>query len=175
MYWLQVKFCCLMNVCMALFWYPEICVSNGDGQPGARAVRFCISIDVWGSRDTQTGRAQHPEAYPKLSLGEGAGRDSAYGRFALGQRWGLKCFPLECSHVSVKSLQLCPILRDPMDCSPPGSSVHRILQAGTLEWLAMPSSKEYSLPRDWTHVFCGSCTAGEYFNCWATREDQESS
>ena len=35
---------------------------------------------------------------------------------------------------AAKSLQLCPTLRDPMDCSPPGSSVHGILQARVLEW-----------------------------------------
>ena len=39
-----------------------------------------------------------------------------------------------------KSLQSCPTLCDPMDCSPPGSSVHRILQARILEWIAMPST-----------------------------------
>ena len=39
------------------------------------------------------------------------------------------------------SLQSCPTLCDPMDCSPPGSSVHGILQAGILEWIAMPSRK----------------------------------
>ena len=42
-----------------------------------------------------------------------------------------------------------------MDCSPPGSSVHGILQARVLEWVAMPSSGGSSRPRDWT---CGSCT-----------------
>ena len=41
-----------------------------------------------------------------------------------------------------KSLKLCPILCDPMDHSPPGSSVHGILQARILEWVAMPSSKK---------------------------------
>ena len=35
--------------------------------------------------------------------------------------------------------QLCPILCDPMGCSPPGSSVHGILQARILEWVAMSS------------------------------------
>ena len=37
--------------------------------------------------------------------------------------------------------QSCPTLCDPMDCSPPGSSVHGILQARILEWLATPSSR----------------------------------
>ena len=40
--------------------------------------------------------------------------------------------------VHAKSLQSCPTLCDPLDCSPPGSSVHGILQARILEWVAMP-------------------------------------
>ena len=59
------------------------------------------------------------------------------------------------------SLQSCPTLCDPMDCSPPGSSVHGILQARILEWVAMPSSRGYSRPRDRTRVSWGSCTAGD--------------
>ena len=54
--------------------------------------------------------------------------------------------------VHAKSLQLCPTLRDPMDCSPPSSSVQGILQARILEGVAMPSSKASFQPRDWTYV-----------------------
>ena len=54
-----------------------------------------------------------------------------------------------------------------MDCSPSGSSVHGILQARRLEWVAMPSSRGSSYPRDWTHV---SCIAGRFFMVWASRE-----
>ena len=43
--------------------------------------------------------------------------------------------------VCAKLLQSCPTLCEPMDCSPPGSSVHEILQARILEWVAMPSSR----------------------------------
>ena len=43
---------------------------------------------------------------------------------------------------AAKSLQSCPTLCDPMDCSLPGFSVPRILQARTLEWAAMPSSRD---------------------------------
>ena len=43
--------------------------------------------------------------------------------------------------VHAKSLQSCPTLCDPMDHSPPGSSVQRIRQARILEWVAMPSSR----------------------------------
>ena len=55
-------------------------------------------------------------------------------------------------HVHAKSLQSCPILCDPTDCSPLGSSVHGILQARVLEWVTMPSSRGSSLPRDRTCV-----------------------
>ena len=48
--------------------------------------------------------------------------------------------------------QSCLTLCDPMDCSPPGSSVHEILQARILEWVAMPSSRGSSQPRDRTQV-----------------------
>ena len=41
--------------------------------------------------------------------------------------------------------QSCLTLCDPMDCSPPGSSVYGILQARILEWVAMPSSRIYTL------------------------------
>ena len=56
--------------------------------------------------------------------------------------------------------QSCLTLCNPMDCSPPGSSVHGILQARILEWVAMSFSRGSSWPRDQTQV---SCTAGRFF------------
>ena len=56
--------------------------------------------------------------------------------------------------MNAKSLQPRLTLCDPTDCSPPGSSVHGILQVRTLEWVAMLSSRGPSLPRDRTHVSC---------------------
>ena len=55
-----------------------------------------------------------------------------------------------------ESVSLC----NPMECSPPGSSVHGILQARILEWVAMPSFRGSSRPRDQTQV---SCVAGKFF------------
>ena len=49
-------------------------------------------------------------------------------------------------------------LCDPMDCSLPGSSVHGILQARILEWVAISFSRGPSRPRDWTRVSYVSCT-----------------
>ena len=57
--------------------------------------------------------------------------------------------------------QLCPILWDPMDCRPLGSSVHGTLQARILEWVAIHFSRGSSQPRDWTHI------AGRFFTTWA--------
>ena len=57
-------------------------------------------------------------------------------------------------------------LCDPLDCSPPGFSVHGILQARILEWVAIPFSKGSSPPRDQTQV---SGIAGRFFTIWATR------
>ena len=56
---------------------------------------------------------------------------------------------------------------DPMDCSPPVSSVHGILQARILEWVAISFSTGSSRPKDWTWV---SCTVGRFFTDWTTRE-----
>ena len=65
------------------------------------------------------------------------------------------------------SFQLCPILCDPMDCRPPGSSVHGILQARILEWVAIPFSRGYSQPRDQTRI---ACIGGWILYWWATWE-----
>ena len=73
-----------------------------------------------------------------------------------------------CMHA--KSLQLCPTLGDPMDCSLPGSSVHGILQARILEWVAVPSSMGSSQPRDQTHVSGVSSLAGGFFTTGTTRK-----
>ena len=67
-----------------------------------------------------------------------------------------------CMHA--KFLQSCPTLWDPMDCSPPGSSVLGILHARLLEWVAMLSSRVYSRPRGRTHVSCISSIAEGLFN-----------
>ena len=63
--------------------------------------------------------------------------------------------------------QSCRTLCDPMDWSLSGSSIHGILQARILEWVAVSFSRGYSWPRDRTQL---SHIAGTHFNLWATRE-----
>ena len=69
--------------------------------------------------------------------------------------------------VCAKSLQLCLTLCYPTDCSPPGSSVHGILQARILEWVAVPSSRGSSGPRDLT-LMSLCALAGRFFTSSAT-------
>ena len=86
--------------------------------------------------------------------------------FALGsQSIGVSTSILPISVVLVALL--CPILCKPMDCSPLGSSVHGILQAKILEWVAIPFTSNSSQPGDWTQVFC---IASRFFTIWATRK-----
>ena len=54
-----------------------------------------------------------------------------------------------------------------MDCIPPGSSVHEILQVRILEWVVIPFSRGSSRPRDQIYV---SCIAGRFLTVWATWE-----
>ena len=61
---------------------------------------------------------------------------------------------------SAQPLQSCPTLCDPMDWSPPGSSVHGILQERLLEWAAIPFSRRSSPPSVWTRL---SYIAGRFF------------
>ena len=82
-----------------------------------------------------------------------------YSSFALGFSMSLV--------VVVKVAQLCLTLCNPMDCSLPSSSVHGILQARILEWLAIPFSRGFSQPRNQIQV---SHIAGGFFTDWATRE-----
>ena len=69
--------------------------------------------------------------------------------------------------VKVLVTQSCLIFCDPTNCSPPGSSVHGILQARILEWVAICFSRGSSQSRDQTQV---SCIAGRLFTIWATME-----
>ena len=79
------------------------------------------------------------------------------------------CHPAYLTYIRSESevAQSCPTLFDPTDCSLPGSSLHGILQARVLEWVAISFSRGSSRHRDWTLV---SRIPGRRFNLWATRE-----
>ena len=68
---------------------------------------------------------------------------------------------------SWKSLSCAWLFVTPWTVVPPGSSVHGILQAGILEWVAISFSRGFSRPRGWTQV---SRIAGRLVTNWATRE-----
>ena len=71
----------------------------------------------------------------------------------------------------MRAQRLSPVwLCDPMDCGPPGSSVHGILQARRLEWAAISSSKGSSWPRDQTWI---SCIAGRFWAVWEAETERE--
>ena len=69
-----------------------------------------------------------------------------------------------------KSFQLCPALCNPMNCSPPGSSVRGILWARMLEWVAMLSSRGIFQHRDRTESLVSPALAGGFFTTSATWE-----
>ena len=68
--------------------------------------------------------------------------------------------------------QSCPTLCDPMDCSPPGSSVHGLFQARILGWLVICSFRGSSQPRARTHISCISCVGKWILYHCATWEAQ---
>ena len=78
----------------------------------------------------------------------------------LTRNWFLEKKEKKESEVTQPCLTLC----SSMDCSPPGSSVHGILQARILEWVAIPFPTQ-----SWTQV---SCIAGRFFTVWATSESE---
>ena len=73
--------------------------------------------------------------------------------------------------------QSCLTVCNPIDCSQPGSPIHGILQARTLEWVATSSSRRSSIPRDQAQISCISCTGGEFLTTeqpgspWVARGD----
>ena len=76
-----------------------------------------------------------------------------------------------------KSLQSCPTLCDAMNCNPPGSSVHGILQTRKLKWLAVLSSRGSSWPRDQTYISYSPALEGWFLNTsttmWAKCKENE--
>ena len=66
-----------------------------------------------------------------------------------------------------------PTLYDPMNCNPPGSSLHGIFQAKTVDWVAIFLSRGSSWPRDGTHVSCVSYLGGCILYHWVNWDFNE--
>ena len=91
-------------------------------------------------------------------------RKQTYG-YQRGKMAGTDKLKTRVTECMVLVAELCMTLYDPMDCSPPGFSVHGILQARILEWVAISFSRGSSQSRDRTQI---SCTVGRFFTIWAT-------
>ena len=138
MQYLQMRYVCVIN---SEHFSPQICLCRDQVQGFARPIEHCFCpwslwslfhevdrIVLLNYESAQVLLAQNP--------------------------------PVTFHHICVlcvNLLQLCPTLWDGMNCSLPVSSVHGILRARILEWVAMPSSRRSSQPRDWTYVYYVSC------------------
>ena len=124
--------------------------------------------EIWvrsqGQKDPlEKGMATHSSILAwRFPWTEKPGRLQSMGSQRAGQDWATNTFfhtwfPSLVWRVLLlcyaKSLQLCPTLCNPMDCSPPGSSVQRVLQGRILGWVAIPSSRRSFQPRDETCVW----------------------
>ena len=99
--------------------------------------------------------------------GMGLGRQLNSGCSAA---YGPARLDLGCVHVQAKLLQSCPTLGDPMDCSPPGSSVHGILPARILEWVACPPPGDLPDSGTETSSLTSPALPGGFFTTSATWE-----
>ena len=118
------------------------CVTSHTCFLGKLLETISLNMDITQNNNVHSGHCAADEGNHKSSL---------------DQKKKDNCEVLWGSHLG----SLC----DPMDCSPPGSSVHGILQARTLELVAIPFSRRPSRPREWT---CVSQIAGRFFTVWAT-------
>ena len=105
------------------------------------------------------------QSRPLSSLLESIGQGNFIPKSTSGRHKQVSAHKSNVNNASKKErevTQSCLTLCDPMDCT-----VHGILQARILEWVAFPFSRGSSQPRDQTQV---SCIAGGFFTTWATRE-----
>ena len=128
---------------------------------------------VWGGV-WRWGAPKEEQAHP-LNLRRGLGQGNVPRKRLVHCTWWhpsqvteRRCKPARTQSLKMESVWFC----DPMDSSLPSSSVHGILQARTLEWISMPSSRGSSLLRDGTQV-CVSCIAGRFLTLGAIGEALE--
>ena len=143
-------------------------------QPLNPNLRTGIGVDISemmvGESFGRYAKCKEPKAVNQQNRNQGGSRSERLVRWAppwllslSGPLLGAGLLPRGQSEVAQSCLTLC----DPMDYSPPGSSVHGISQARILEWVAISFSRGSSQSRDQTRV---SHIAGRRFTIWATRE-----
>ena len=118
---------------------------------------------IHGSRRSPGGGHGSPLQYSHLEnlMDRGAWQDTIH---RVTTSWTQLSMPAcTMTHAAAKSPQSCPTLCDPIDGSPKGSSIPGILQARTLELVAMPSSRGSFQPRGQTQVSCVFCITGGFF------------
>ena len=121
----------------------------------ASCAKCCLQISQWGAQSLSLQLAKE-KAHTQMTTTTGQLKVCLLNRHCISHS----------SHLmKSESPQSCPILCGPMDYT-----VHGILQARILEWVAFPFSRRPSQPRDRTQV---SHIADRFFTCWATREAQK--
>ena len=133
-----------------------LCPRNFDALiPGSTMTRSNSSLFLWVLFDREENG--NPLQCSCLENPRDGGAWWAAVHWVAQSRTWLKQLSSSSSSMNSKSLQLCLTLCDSVDCSLPDSPVHGILQAKILEWVAGPSFRGSSWPRDPTHVSCISC------------------
>ena len=121
-------------------------------------LRPCHSKPQYAACVTHSVSLEKPSQGPSFAHARTRGSVLERGRPA-----GNRATPLLVTAcVRAKTLQSCLTLCNPMDRILPGSSVHGILQARILKWVAMPFSRRSSRPRYGTHFSCVSCISRQF-------------
>ena len=163
----------VMNPTVGLLW------SQASPEWGPRAVpslpsHFCLCFLQPRARRHHWNISQHVNSFLRDKPGDVLQSWSVSGLLCCTgpldiywnplSTWPFSCFCSFCCYCSV--IQSCPTLCDPMDCSPPGSSVRGITQARILEWVAIPFSGDLPDPGSNLHLPHWR----QIVYCWATRE-----
>ena len=107
---------------------------------------------------------------PNISGYADGGGSYGFAGYRQSTCWELKNTPkasLYITRACVLSGWVCPNLCDPVDCSPPGSSAHRIFQARILEWFAISYSRGSFWSRGWTLISYISCIGRQILYLWS--------
>ena len=155
----MISIMCLLNLPISL-WIGKCILENGNAMPlCTRKHSSCTHVlSCQVQIDTTLGTCNESIYLKNALLSIPSTRHTTCGFPSFGSNVVV---------VVVSVAQSCVTICDPMDCSPPISSVHGILQARILEGIAIPFSRGSCRLRDWTWVFC---IAGRFFTISATRE-----